>query len=83
MHLDTEKNPSRVINQQNKNTKIARSRQLLPQQNTLPQNTEELKSKKEKTFFYEEERSLLFFHKLVFFLLVSLANSRSKFSHHY
>lgn len=51
MRLDTEKNPSRVINQQNKNTKIARSRQLLPQQNTLPQNTEELKSKKEKTFF--------------------------------
>jgi len=47
MHLDIEKNPSRVIKHQNKDIKIASSKELLPQQKRPPQNPEELKSRRE------------------------------------
>lgn len=56
MHLDIEKNPSRVIKHQTRDIKIATSRELLLQQKTLPQNPEELKSKGEKKPFVMKKK---------------------------
>lgn len=69
MHLEIENNPSRVITHQYKDIKIASSRELLPQQKKLPQNPEELKSKREKKPFIRKKKGLCYyFHKLFFFL---------------
>lgn len=67
MHLDIEKKTSRGIKHQNNDTKIANSRELLPQQKTLSQNTEELQSTgKKKPFVRKKKELAALFHKLLF-----------------
>lgn len=69
MRLDIEKNPSRAIKHQNKDIKIASSRELLPQQKTLPPNPEELKSEREKKPFVRKKKGDYYsLHKLLLFL---------------
>lgn len=68
MHLNIEKKKSRIIKHQNNCIKIASSRELLPQQKTLSQNTEELQSTGKKKPFVRKKKELAnVFYKLLFF----------------
>lgn len=63
-----EKKKSRFIKHENNYIKIAASRELLSQQKTLSQNTEELQSTEKKKPFTRKMKELAtFFHKLFFF----------------